>query len=77
MPLEHLSEKGKTALEKAVELLLKHGVSDELEAYYLLVKHEKTLGYPVTYEFVIEALRIAEARRMAMYTARAEAKAAV
>ncbi len=60
LPLKELQRK---ALEKAATLLAASNISDPLEAYKLLVKHEKELGYPVTYDFVLEALRLAELQR--------------
>ena len=70
---DEIREKAKRALEKAVTVLLAKGVEDPLEAYWLLVKMEKELGYPVTYDFVQEALRLAEAHRRGMMAQQAEA----
>ncbi len=44
-------------------ILSEHMVRDELEAYWLLVRREKEIGYPVTYDLVVEALKIAEEMR--------------
>ena len=60
LPLKELQRK---ALEKAATILASRNIDDPLEAYKLLVKHEKELGYPVTYDFVLEALRLAEMQR--------------
>jgi len=57
LPLE---QRYRRALEKAAAILAGSGVTDPLDAYWLLVKREKELGYPVTYDFVLEALRLAE-----------------
>lgn len=50
-------------MEKAATILAANNIDDPLEAYKLLVKHEEELGYPVTYEFVLEALRLAALQR--------------
>ncbi len=68
-----LGEKERRAVEKAALILSEHMVRDELEAYWLLVRHEKEIGYPVTYDLVLEALKIAEEIRRG----KAEEKVAV
>jgi len=50
-------------------------VRDELEAYRVLVKREKEIGFPVTYDLVLEAMRLAEELKRERLGARAEATA--
>ncbi|HIP85035.1 MAG TPA: hypothetical protein EYH26_02810 [Pyrodictium sp.] len=47
-----------SAVDKAVEILLEHmgEWEDEVDAYWLLRKHENRIGVPVTYDIVEEAV---------------------
>ena len=47
-----------SAVDKAVEILLEHMSEweDEVDAYWLLRKHEDRVGVPVTYNIVEEAV---------------------
>lgn len=47
-----------SAVDKAVEILLEHigEWRDEVDAYWLLRKHEDKVGIPVTYDVVEEAV---------------------
>ena len=49
-----------SAVDKAVEVLLEHigEWEDEVDAYWLLRKHEDRIGVPVTYDIVEEAVAI-------------------
>jgi hypothetical protein len=51
------------AIDKAVELLLAHAGEwdSEVDAYWLLVRHEDEIGVPVIYEIVREAVARARA----------------
>ncbi len=57
---ESYEERRKRALEEAAKILVKHKIDDDIKAYFILVKNQEKLRWPVDYEFVIEAL--AEAR---------------
>ncbi len=60
---EHASERYKQAIEKAAEILAERGVFNDIEAYKLLVKLEDKIGYPVTYDLVLDALNLLASRR--------------
>jgi len=47
-----------SAADKAAEILLEHigEWEDEVDAYWLLRKHEDRIGVPVTYDIVEEAI---------------------
>jgi len=53
-----------SAVEKAVEVLLEHigEWEDEVDAYWLLRKHEDRIGVPVTYDIVEEAVAIVRSK---------------
>ena len=57
---EGYEDRRKKALEEAAKILVKHKIDDDLKAYFILVKNQEKLKWPIDYEFVIEAL--AEAR---------------
>ncbi len=60
---EYVSEKYRQAVEKAAEVLAERGVLNDIEAYKLLVKLESKIGYPVTYDLVVDALNLLASRR--------------
>ncbi len=62
------------AVDKAVEVLLEHAGewSSDIDAYWLLVKHEDRVGVPVIYEIVREAVE--RARVILQQRGRAEAE---
>lgn len=53
-----------SAVDKAVEVLLEHigEWEDEVDAYWLLRKHEDRIGVPVTYDIVKEAVAIVRSK---------------
>lgn len=53
-----------SAVDKAVEVLLEHigEWEDEVDAYWLLRKHEDRIGVPVTYDIVEEAVAIVRSK---------------
>ena len=73
--LDYVDPRFRTAVDKAVEVLLSHRGewSNEVEAYWLLVKHEDEIGVPVIYEIVREAVE--RARTLMAREAREAVKA--
>ncbi len=60
---ESYNERRKRAIEEAAKILVKHKIDNDVKAYFVLVKNQERLRWPVDYEFVVEAL--AEARAYA------------
>ncbi|WFO76203.1 hypothetical protein J4526_05060 [Desulfurococcaceae archaeon MEX13E-LK6-19] len=50
--------KYKRTVKKAAEILRQNKFSNEIEAYEILVKNEDQLELPVTWDLVIDALKI-------------------
>lgn len=49
--------KYRRTIEKAVEILRQHKFSDEVDAYWILVKNQEKLELPVIWDIVAEALK--------------------
>ncbi len=61
--MDKVEEKLKSVVEKAAEILMRNRGkwSTEVEAYWLLVRNEDKIGFPITYDIVeaaIERVRV-------------------
>ena len=65
MPKDYVDQRLEKAVEKAAEVLLSHlgEWSNEVDAYWLLRRHEDKVGVPVTYD-IVEAAIAEVARRL-------------